>query len=85
MKYLIVFMVYFVLDWLWVVYMKAAEKNRAVLAGLSAMMLYLGGVLGTLSVFDEHSLIWSILAGSFLGTYAVVRFTGRSSTKTEVK
>ena len=65
---------YFVFDILYAKYVMCVQKLWASKAANISVLMYLLGILGTVQVVDNLINIVPIVAGSWLGTYATLRF-----------
>ena len=77
-KYLFLFGLGFVLDFVWAAYTKAVAGNRALAGASWSVGIYLLGGVSAISYIDDHWALLPLAAGSFLGTYVCLK---RSETK----
>jgi peptidoglycan biosynthesis protein MviN/MurJ (putative lipid II flippase) len=77
LTFFFVFLAYFLVDALFVVYMKEVEKNHPLRAGVTAALMYVFYAYGVVSYTKDSIFIIAIAAGSFLGTALVVYWQNR--------
>ena len=71
LTFFFVFLAYFLVDALFVVYMRYVENNRPLRAGVTAATMYVLYAYGVVAYTKDAIFIVAIAAGSFLGTSLV--------------
>lgn len=73
MRYLLVFLATAGIDWVWTqCVMRTTEKDAARAAGWSSVLVLLSAY-STVSIVEEHALIFPAMAGAFVGTWIAVK------------
>lgn len=70
----LVFLVYFILDVFYAIYVIAVNKKQAALAATMTSGIYTFGALGIMTYLNNPIYIAPLAAGAFLGTYVIVKF-----------
>lgn len=73
----LVFLAYFLVDALFVVYMKQVSDNHPLRAGLAASTMYVFYAFGVVAFTQDLIFILAIAGGSFFGTAFVVWWHNR--------
>ena len=81
LTFALVFLAYFLVDALFVVYMKQVETNHPLRAGATAATMYVFYAFGVVAFTRDTIFILAIASGSFLGTALVVWWHNREKPK----
>lgn len=74
LKFAVVLVLMTALDAVWALYVKFTGAHRAMPAAISAVLIYAMGSTVTLQWISDWRLIPPALVGSFVGTFAVVKW-----------
>lgn len=69
-----IFFVAFILDILWVWYIKSVEKEKAIFASLAGTIIYLISAVITIYYVNNPLYLIPALLGAFFGTFFAIKF-----------
>jgi hypothetical protein len=84
-KFLEVMLAMAATDVCWAYYFIKVDERRAIGAGLWAVALFICGATVTANYINDRSLIFAAALGSFLGTYATIKYKKHKELKTQNK
>lgn len=67
-KWLLVFLITFILDFIWTIYIDSINKRYAIKAGISSMLITVLGALAIIQYVKDNSLLVAVGLGAFFGT-----------------
>lgn len=73
LEWILVFFAMLVVDVLNAIYIKHIEKNNAMLASFTAVVLFLAASVAVIGYVDNHWLLIPASAGAFVGTYIGIK------------
>ena len=73
-NYLLVWFSTFIISILCVIYMKAVNKENAILSALYDMLLYSVGAISTIYYIENHWMLLPAALGGGMGTYLSVKY-----------
>jgi uncharacterized membrane protein YfcA len=73
LEWLLVFLALVLVDVLNAIYIKHIEKNNAVLASSTAVVLFLAASMAVIGYVDNNWLLIPASAGAFVGTYIGIK------------
>lgn len=71
--YILVFLSVCAADALWAEYIQAVADNRALLAGLYSIFVYLAGAYAVTKYIENKKMLIPAILGAFIGTYITVQ------------
>ena len=74
-KFLLVFALYFLMDWFWAGYIDAIGKEKALPAALWSITLTGMSIASTIAIVDAPYLAGAAIAGGFAGTIAFMKLS----------
>ena len=73
-KYLLVFLLLFISDVLWTLYIRWSSRGLAVRAALTSVFIWAASAWTFLEFIDDRFVIIPASVGAFLGTYLTIKF-----------
>ena len=75
MKFLLVFLLVTIVDFIWARYIAHTAKNNAIKASCYAAILTLMGSVVTIAYVDNHYMIIPAALGALVGTYLSIKLS----------
>ena len=75
LEWILVFFALLIVDVLNAVYIKHIQKNNAILASSTAVVLFLASSVAVIGYVDDHWLLIPATAGAFVGTYIGIKIS----------
>jgi len=72
--YIVVFLVVFVIDVIWTLYIRALAQNKIIFAAVLSALVYSLSVFSFVEITKDTYLLIPAAIGAFLGTYSTMRW-----------
>lgn len=74
LKIFLIFISTFIVDVIWVIYIKKVNQNKPIAAALVTLLIYLLGGYVIINYTESHYLLISSTLGACLGTYFATKY-----------